>query len=146
MKRTFFSLVVALSVGPVCAGENAERVFEPIAASSVGVTEGQLIDCPEVFEAPLVGNFNIDGAFTNATWKNAKPITEFRNRSPDKKMSVKSEVRVMHSDWAFYVGGVFYQPMDKMRAQYDQHDMPVYDDDCFEMFWSMDELYSLLNA
>jgi len=135
MKRTVFSLVTAFFAGSICADEKSGRVFEPIAASSVGVTEGQLIDCPEVFEAPLVGNFNIDGAFTNAMWRNAKPITEFRDRSPDKKMSVKSEVRVMHSDWAFYVGGVFYQPMDKMRAQYDQHDMPVYDDDCFEMFW-----------
>ena len=125
MKRTVFSLVTAFFAGSICADEKSGRVFEPIAASSVGVTEGQLIDCPEVFEAPLVGNFNIDGAFTNAMWRNAKPITEFRDRSPDKKMSVKSEVRVMHSDWAFYVGGVFYQPMDKMRAQYDQHDMTI---------------------
>ena len=127
--------VAALYVASAVAADDAERVFEPIEVSSVGVTEQALVDCPDIFEAPLVSNFDIDGAFTNALWQNAAPITEFRNRSPDKKMSVKSEVRVMHSDWAFYVGGVFYQPMDKMHVQYDQHDMPVYDDDCFEMFW-----------
>ena len=132
LQAVLVAVVTAASLGR--AGE-AERVFEPIAASSVGVTEQAIIDCPDVFEAPLVENFTPDGAFTNAMWRHAKSVTAFTERDEKKTPACKTEIRVMHSDWAFYVGGVCYQPMDRMHVKYDQHDMPVYNDDCVEMFW-----------
>ena len=110
------------------------NVFSPLPSSASGAASESVVDCPDVFEAAYVGDFAVDGDVSKSVWKKAKPVTAFAvARSPGKPMSERAEVRVLYSPTALYVGGTFFQPMATMTARYDQHDKPVYDDDCLEM-------------
>ena len=43
--------------------------------------------------------------------------------------------KLLYSASALYVGATFHQPMDKIRAQYDQDDQPIHNDDNMEIFF-----------
>ena len=112
-----------------------EQAFAPVAADANGGAASAIVDCPDVFEAVLTDDFAVDGDVGKAVWKKAKPVGDLRTRDGDHgPMKVKSEIRLLYSANALYVGATFWQPMDRMLARYDQHDMPVYSDDCLEMF------------
>jgi len=141
MKRAFFvgAALVAASLTAVESKSSAfvrvlgpEEAFAPIAVE-VGA-DGNLFDCPDVFEASLTADFSVDGDMEKEVWRAAKPITAFQSRNPQRPMEAKSDVRLLYSATALYVGATFHQPMATMLAKYDQHDMPVYNDDCLEMF------------
>jgi len=140
---TCFSLIssVLCAAAPLTASKissaavpllTPQTAFAPIVHS--GCAASTVVDCPEVAEAAYVDkDFAFDGSMSNAVWSAAKPITEFQSRDPQRPMELKSEIRLLYSDSALYVGGVFHQPMASMHAEYDQHDKPIYDDDCLEM-------------
>ena len=111
-----------------------DQAFAPIAADANGGAADQIVDCPDVFEAALCEDFKIDGDLKKSVWKAAKPITEFLSRDGKSPMDQKSEIRLLYSSEALYVGATFWQPMATMLAEYDQHDQPIYSDDCLEMF------------
>ena len=112
-----------------------DQAFAPMEAAGSGKSTETLVDCPEVFEAAFVGDFKIDGDMDKDVWKAAKPISGFESRNPRRPMEAKSELKLLYSESAIYIGGVFWQPMKTMHAEYDQHDMPVYNDDSLEAFF-----------
>ncbi|MBQ6470934.1 MAG: hypothetical protein IJJ33_03040, partial [Victivallales bacterium] len=95
---------------------------------------GEFPDCPDVRFAShfLEQDFEPDGNEGKPVW--SIPSSEGFVKRDGTPGAVRSEIRFRHSDSSLYLCAVLWQEMDKMTAQYDQHDMPVWNDDCLEMF------------
>ena len=107
-------------------------VFDPIYESSGGNDTARLVDTTNIFTAVYVEDFSVDGDVSKPIWKNAAVISHFVSRK-GRAVSCRTEVKLLYSSTALYVGATLEQPMDKVNAQYDQDDQPVYNDDNVEM-------------
>ena len=116
---------------PVCApGE----VFRPIPNASGGNDSGRLVDTTNVFTAAYVKDFAIDGDVTKPAWRNAgrvEPLLPMKGR----EFGYATEIKLLYSDTALYIGATFHQPMAELLAKYDQDDQPVWNDDCLEVLF-----------
>ena len=110
------------------------NVFDPIPDASGGNDTARLVDTPEVFSAAYVEDFAVDGDLTKKVWGAAKPIGPFLPMK-GREFRFETEVRLLYSATALYVGASFRQPMESIRAQYDQDDQPIHNDDNMEMFF-----------
>ena len=120
---------------PIRAPEN---VFDPIPEATGGNDTARIVDTTNVFMAAYVEDFAIDGDVTKAVWRAARPVGAFLPRN-GRPAIYASSLKVLYSASAIYIGAEFRQPMDKCRAQYDQDDQSVYNDDCFEAFFMVPE-------
>lgn len=107
-------------------------VFDPIYESSGGNDTARLVDTTNIFTAVYVEDFSVDGDVSKPIWKNAAVISHFVSRK-GRAVSCRTEVKLLYSSTALYVGATLEQPMDKVNAQYDQDDQPVHNDDNVEM-------------
>lgn len=132
----FAWLAMAQSVTSVPAKVRGPgNAFDPIYVSAESTDASRFADTTNVFEAVYTEDFTVDGDVGKSVWRKAKPIARFLSRRgeevpPD---SLATDVRMMYSATAIYVGATLCQPMDTLRAQYDQDDQPVYNDDAVEM-------------
>ena len=126
-----FAQSVTSAPAPV---RRAGQVFSPRAVADRAADA--LYDCPETFEAVWTDDFAIDGALRNAAWKKAKAIASFGTQKDNKPLPYASEIRVLYSPTAFYIGGLCRQPMDQLVAKWDQHDQALWNDDNTEVFFS----------
>ena len=109
------------------------QVFAPIAAG-MGTGSEEIVDTDLVFEAGFVRDFEVDGSLSNPAWETVASVPELKNRQ-DVAMACRSDVRFLYSPTALYVGAKLFQPMEKMFARIDQHDLGVWNDDNLEMFF-----------
>ena len=129
---------------------SAGRVFEP--RQTVDRFDEPLVDCPESFEAAWTEDFAIDGTLQASPWRKAKPISTFRTPVENKSLPYATEMRVLYSSTAIYVGGICHQPMDTLTAKWDQHDQSLWEDDNAEVFLnyrikgSVCQLHVIVNA
>ncbi|MGN0834109.1 MAG: hypothetical protein ACI4RD_10760 [Kiritimatiellia bacterium] len=96
-----------------------------------------LADLDESCAAAAVADFAFDGSRRHPAWQTAKPVGAFGCRDAQGRRAdfpVASDIRLLYSPTALYVGGSVRQPMDKMFAQFDQHDLDIYADDNVELF------------
>ncbi|MBP3406223.1 MAG: hypothetical protein J6N18_08990 [Kiritimatiellae bacterium] len=116
---------------PVC---KPGEVFAPVPeANGSAIDAARVIDTPVVFPAAYTEDFTLDGDVTKAVWKKAKPCGEFLAMKGRGKFGQKTELKLLYSSTALYIGAVFHQPMDKIKAQYDQDDQPIFNDDNMEI-------------
>ena len=110
------------------------EVFAPISEANGGNDTARLVDTTNVFVATYAADFAVDGDVTKSVWSKAHPVGAFLTRA-GQTARYATELKLLYSAKALYVGASFFQPMDKIRAQYDQNDQPVYNDDCLEAFF-----------
>lgn len=48
-------------------------------------------------------------------------------------MGSKSDIRILYSKTAIYIGATLWQDMAQMTAKWDQRDMPIWNDDNIEV-------------
>ena len=127
------------------------NVFDPIPEASGGNDTARLVDTPNVFTAAYVEDFAIDGDVTKAVWRKAAKVEPFLPMK-GKSFQYTTELKMLYSASALYIGATFVQPMDELRAQYDQDDQPVYNDDNLEILFLVsagkgeDMLHLAINA
>ena len=110
------------------------NVFDPIPEASGGNDTARLVDTTDVFTAAYVDDFAIDGDMTKSVWRKVAsiaPLVPMKGR----EFGYATDVKLLYSSSALYIGATFCQPMDKLRAQYDQDDQAVYNDDCMEVLF-----------
>ncbi|MBQ9337115.1 MAG: hypothetical protein IJS14_07465 [Lentisphaeria bacterium] len=111
-----------------------EKVAVSVASASVKT------DAKEVFKAvPVARDFKVDGDLDKEVWKKAEVITGLRpvGKSNDARMKNRTELRLLYSAEALYLGVKCWQDMSKMTAQYDQDEMPVWNDDNLDLFFDI---------
>ena len=109
------------------------QAFAPIVAG-VGTGAETVVDTDLVFEAGFVRDYEVDGSLSNPAWKTVKAVPALRTRQ-GAEMACESDIRFLYSPTALYVGAKLSQPMEKMFARIDQHDLGVFGDDNLEMFF-----------
>ena len=110
------------------------KAYAPVFATA---DTSVLADLAESCTAEVVADFSLDGSRCHPAWQTATPVGAFNRRGAAGKpeaFPVQSDVRLLYSPTALYVGGSIEQPMDKMFAQFDQHDLDIYADDNIELF------------
>ena len=114
--------------------KRAGQVFAPKPVpADAGVAA--LIDREDVFEAAWTDDFAVDGSFAPARWQAATAVTRFGAVRSGAQIPNKTDLRLMYSTTALYVGGRCWQDMSKLTARYDQDDQPIFNDDNVEMFF-----------
>ncbi|MBL7804142.1 MAG: carbohydrate binding family 9 domain-containing protein [Saprospiraceae bacterium] len=66
----------------------------------------------------------LDGELDDACWQNAQILTDFVTNSPvyGRPAALRSDVRIVYTDEAVYIGAYLYQPRDKIRTDLGQRD------------------------
>ena len=109
------------------------EVFAPVeGASGAGVEP--VVDTDEVFTAAYVEDFKIDGDMGKDVWKKAHPVPALIDYRKKKEVPNKSDIRILYSKTAIYIGATLWQDMAQMTAKWDQRDMPIWNDDNIEVF------------
>ena len=142
MKKSAFAIPLVLSL---CASAQAksvtsdyvsvlgpEEVFAPIPEATGNVDISRLVDTPVVFDASYVKDFEVDGDLEKKVWAGVPAYTEFLSVKGKTKFPHKTEMKLRYSSKALYLGFTLYQPMDEIKAQYDQDDQPIFNDDKME--------------
>ena len=107
------------------------NVFDPIPEASGGNDTARLVDTTNVFSVAYAEDFAIDGDVSKDVWRKASDLPPLLPMN-GKAFAYATEIKLLYSATALYVGATFRQPMEKLRAQYDQDDQPVYEDDTFD--------------
>ena len=95
---------------------------------------GGLVDTDVVFKATRVDDFEVDGDVTKPVWQKAVPIPEIACTGRAWPKELRTEIRLLYSTNALYVGATFYQDMAKALCKWDQRDLPIWNDDNVEFF------------
>ena len=109
--------------------------YEPVAPTAVASTRMKLLDAS--FTAVLAADPpQLDGKLGDGAWRLAPEVSSFvrRGRKP-KPAEADTHVRFLYDTASLYVGIRLDEPnMDRLRQEVvNQHDMPVWSDDCFEL-------------
>ena len=116
------------------ADESLDICFEPIEAQIEAAGFETTLEPIEFHAAGLRREVEMDGNLGDSAWQDAALIPEMINRAAGTPIGPKTEVRVLYSPTAMYVGAVMHEPdMENLVAQFDQNDLAIYSDDCLEM-------------
>lgn len=143
MKRSLFAAAALSAIMPLFAAPAAKsvsvamlkpgEVFAPVDATT-GAGVESVVDTDEVFPAAYVEDFKIDGDMGKDVWKKAHPVPALIDYRKKKEMPHKSDIRILYSKTAIYIGATLWQDMTQMTAKWDQRDMPIWNDDNIEVF------------
>ncbi len=88
----------------------------------------------EIFQCPcLDADIPLDGTLKSPVWKHAYSVGNFLFSS-GKTPEAKTEVKMFYSSKALYLGAIMQEPaMRYLTAKFDQNDLNIWSDDCFEM-------------
>ena len=109
------------------------EAFAPIEDAACAGVE-PVVDTDEVFPAAFVEDFAVDGDMEKAVWRKAARLPEpvkYRNAGP---IPYRSDIRLLYTKTALYVGATLWQDMSQMTAKWDQRDQAVWNDDNVEVF------------
>ena len=110
------------------------EAFAPI-EDSAGASVEPVVDTDEVFPAAFVEDFALDGDMEKAVWQKSQPIPPPRKLGGKAELPYRSDIRLLYSKTALYVGATLWQDMSQILVKYDQHDKPIWADDNIEMFF-----------
>ena len=130
MMRKILLLLLAASALDMVA--KTDDVFAPVEGAS-GAGLEPVADTELVFPAAYVEDFKVDGDMAKGVWQKARRVPEMFDSARRAEMECRSDVRILYSKSAIYVGATLWQDMAKMTARYDQRDMPVWNDDSIEV-------------
>lgn len=88
----------------------------------------------EIFQCPwLDADIPLDGTLKSLVWKHAYSVGNFLF-STGKTPEAETEVKMFYSSKALYLGAIMQEPeMRYLTAKFDQNDLNIWSDDCFEM-------------
>jgi len=109
------------------------EVFAPV-EEMAGAGVEPVVDTDEVFPAVYVEDFDLDGDMTKEVWRRARKVPDLLDRRTKSPTACKSDIRILYSRTAIYIGATLWQDMSKMTAKWDQRDMPIWNDDNIEIF------------
>ena len=142
MRQT--AMIFACAAGMSCLAQSVTsafvpvrapgNVFDPIPEAAGGNDTARLVDTPEVFSAAYVEDFAIDGDVAKKVWHDAPSVPALVPMK-GREFQYATEVKLLYSATALYIGATFHQPMEKLRAQYDQDDQSVYNDDTLDVLF-----------
>lgn len=114
--------------------ESLDISFEPIPAQCEPAGLESTLEPVEFHATGLKREVEMDGNLGDSAWENAVLIPEMLNRTTKAPLGPKTDVRVLYSPTALYIGAVMHEPdMEHLVAQFDQHDLGIYSDDCLEL-------------
>lgn len=156
-----FGLVAVAALAAVASPKSATsgfvplqgpgEIFKPIHESVGGNDTARMADTTNVFTAAYVKDFDVDGDLAKKVWKRAGAVAPFLPIN-GRSFPHNTVIKLLYSSSALYIGLEFFQPMDLLRAQYDQDDQPIHDDDNLEAFFLVpnrqgeDMLHLAINA
>lgn len=80
-----------------------------------------------------VDPIKIDGVMDDPAWKQAIPLPQLLLRN-GKPQAQKSDIRILYDSKYIYFGVTLAEPvMKELRAERDQHDLEISNDDCIEI-------------
>ena len=95
----------------------------------------KVVDTDVVFDAPFIcEDFSPDGVLDEEVWRKARAIDQVRNVYSKKALPYSADIRLAYSRTAVYVGAVLTQNMQTCVFKWDQHDLPIWNDDNLELF------------
>ncbi len=128
MKKESSSIVTNL------ADESLDISFEPVTAPREASGFENSLEPVEFHAVGLKREVEMDGNLGDSAWQDAIPIPEMINKKAQKPIGPKTDVRVLYSPTALYIGAIMYEPdMEHLVAQFDQNDLGIFDDDCLEL-------------
>ncbi len=124
-----------LSANSLClSDESLDISFEPIEAEREASGFEASLEPIEFHALGLRREVEMDGKLGDSAWQDAIAIPEMINRSAGTPIGPETNVRVIYSPTAIYIGAIMYEPdMEHLVAQFDQHDLAIYSDDCLEL-------------
>ena len=107
----------------------------PVSSSSASVKT----DSPVTFKAIAIRkDFKPDGNLDKAVWKQAPVITGLLPvGNKGKSMKNRTEIRLLYSPKALYLGVKCFQDMSRLTAQFDQDELAVWNDDNIDCFFDI---------
>ncbi len=108
--------------------------FEPIEAECEAAGFEASLE-PIVFHATgLKREVEMDGNLGDSAWQDAISIPEMLTSTTKEPLGPKTDIRLLYSPTALYIGAIMYEhDMEHLVAQFDQHDLAIYSDDCLEL-------------
>ncbi|HUL69346.1 MAG TPA: DUF5916 domain-containing protein [Gemmatimonadales bacterium] len=134
------SLLPLLFAMALCTGRPAvaEQSDDPPAAPALPPPEARgHAASPTVFAAPLTAELHLDGKLDDPAWATATPVSHFTQYDPEegKPGSERTEVRVLISNSAIYIGARMYESDYKnLRRRLARKDEPV-EGDVFAVYF-----------
>ena len=114
--------------------ESLDISFEPIPAVCEPAGLEANLEPVEFHASGLKREVEMDGNLGDSAWKDAISIPEMLNRRTHEPLGPKTDVRLLYSPTALYVGAIMHEPdMEHLVAQFDQNDLEIYADDCLEL-------------
>ena len=102
--------------------------------------EVKTVDTDVVFNAAYTEDFDVDGKLGAPVWRIATPIAQMRdNRYPKVDLPKRADLRFAYSKTALYFGGTVWQDMKTAVYKWDQHDLPIWNDDNVELDFFLEE-------
>ena len=114
--------------------ESLDISFEPIEAPHEAAGFETTLEPVEFHAVGLRREVEMDGNLGDSAWKDAILLPEMINKSTKTPIGPSTEVRLLYSPTALYVGAVMHEPdMENLVAQFDQNDLSIFADDCLEL-------------
>jgi hypothetical protein len=115
------------------------NIFSPLKVRDNKKQEGYLGQ--EFYALRTSKKIKLDGNLNEAEWAKAPVVTNLLTRD-GKIEKHKTVIKILYDNENLYFGVEANEPdMKNLRAQYDQRDLPVYSDDCFEVVFDTKNSY-----
>ncbi len=122
------------NVMPDLADESLDISFEPISAPHEVSGFESSLEPVEFHAVALKREVEMDGNLGDSAWQDAIIIPELLSRFKKAPVGPKTEIRILYSPTALYVGAIMHEPdMENLVAQFDQNDLGIFNDDCLEL-------------
>ncbi|MEE1279315.1 MAG: carbohydrate-binding family 9-like protein [Oscillospiraceae bacterium] len=122
------------NVMPDLCDESLDISFEPIPAQIEVCGLEASLEPIEFHATGLRREVEMDGNLGDSAWQDAVPIPEMLSKKTKTHIGPETDVRLLYSPTALYIGAVMYEPeMEHLVAQFDQNDLAIFSDDCLEM-------------
>lgn len=122
------------SVAPDLCDKSLDISFEPIPAQIEVCGLEASLEPIEFHATGLRREVEMDGNLGDSAWQDAVPIPEMLSKKTKTHIGPKTDVRVLYSPTALYIGAIMYEPeMEYLVAQFDQNDLGIFNDDCLEL-------------
>ena len=115
------------------------NVFSPLKVRAAKKQSGYFDQ--EFYALRTSGKIKIDGKLNEGEWAKAPVVTSLLTKDGGVEKN-KTVIRMLYDNENLYFGVKAVEPdMKNLRAQYDQRDLPVYSDDCFEVVFDTKNSY-----
>lgn len=118
----------------VLTDQSLDISFEPMAAQCEVAGFESKLEPIEFHAACIKREIEMDGKLSDSAWETAPRVPVLLSRFKKGPDGPETDIRVLYSPTSLYIGAIMYEPdMENLVAQFDQHDLGIYNDDCLEL-------------